>query len=213
MTLTFDDGPDHRTTPIILDILDRHRVKGAFFINATKIHLRTAGGVENQSVLRDMYRRGHFIGSHTFSHKDITLLDDSGWQAEVRQTEQVIVSILGRRPWIFRPPFGRTNEATSSRLLKEGYTQVLWNLDSGDWKAPNAAAILRNTQRIIEENPDGGVLLFHDTNRSTVESLPLIFEWLDERNDRLSAAGKPTLEIVGIDAYVHRAGRWSRNAP
>ena len=207
VTFTFDDGPDHRTTPIILDVLDRFQVKAAFFVNATKIHLKTAGGIENQAVLRDMYRRGHFIGSHTFSHQDITTLDDTGWQNEVKQTEQVITSIIGRRPWVFRPPFGRTDEQTTARLMREGYTVVLWNLDSGDWKAPSATKILQNVQELIRENPAGGVLLFHDTNRSTVEALPLIFEWLGERNDALLAEGKRPLEIVGIEHYINGTAR------
>jgi peptidoglycan-N-acetylglucosamine deacetylase len=202
LTFTFDDGPDHRTTPMILDVLDRYGTKAVFFVNAVKIHQRTAGGIENQAVLRDMYRRGHFIGSHTFSHQDITLLDESGWHREVRQAEQVIVSFIGRRPRLFRPPFGRTNEVTTGRLIKEGYTPVLWNLDSGDWKAGSAGEILANVKEIIEENPTGGVLLFHDTNRSTAEALPLIFEWIDERNDALSAAGRPPLEVVGIEHYI-----------
>ncbi len=203
LTFTFDDGPDHRTTPILLDVLDKYRVKGAFFVNAAKFHPKTAGGIENQAVLRDIYRRGHFIGSHTYSHKDITTLDEAGWQAEVKQTEQVIASIIGRRPWVFRPPFGRINESCAARLAREGYTIVMWNLDSGDWRAANAAQILRNTQKIVEENPQGGVLLYHDTNRSTVEALPLIFEWLEERNDALLAAGKRPLTIVGIEHYIN----------
>ncbi len=202
LTFTFDDGPDHRTTPILLDQLDRYGIKGTFFVNAYKFHPRTAGGYENQAVLRDMYRRGHFIGSHTFSHADLTTLDDDGWRNEVVQVEQVMRSVTGHRPWLFRPPFGKYNASVLSRLTAEGYTVVMWNLDSGDWQAKNAAHLLRNVQRLIEENPAGGVLLFHDTNRSTVEAIPLIVEWLEERNAGQRTAGKPTLEIVGIDQYI-----------
>lgn len=210
LTLTFDDGPDHRTTPMILDVLDRYGAKAVFFVNAVKTHQRTAGGIENQAVLRDIYRRGHFIGSHTFSHRDITLLDESGWHTEVRQAEQVIASFIGRRPRLFRPPFGRTNELTTGRLMREGYTQVLWNLDSEDWRAESAGKILANVKKTIGENPSGGILLFHDTNRSTAEALPLIFEWIDERNDALSAAGRPPLEVVGIEHYIGGAFRKQR---
>jgi peptidoglycan-N-acetylglucosamine deacetylase len=202
ITFTFDDGPDHRTTPIILDQLDRFGIKGTFFVNGSKFHPRTAGGPENQAVLRDLYRRGHFIGSHTFSHKDITMLTEQGWRTEVRQVEQVMNGIIGQRPWIFRPPFGRISDATANRLEKEGYTIVMWNLDSGDWKAKSAAALFENTRRVIQENPKGGVLLFHDTNKSTVEALPLIIEWIGEYNETRIAAGKSPLEIVGLDQFV-----------
>jgi peptidoglycan-N-acetylglucosamine deacetylase len=202
LTFTFDDGPDHRTTPIILDQLDRFGIKGAFFVNGSKFHPKTAGGIENQAVLRDIYRRGHFIGSHTFSHKDITTLDETGWRSEILQVEQVMENIIGRRPWLLRPPFGRISEAAAARLMREGYTIVMWNLDSGDWKAKTASALFENVKQVIEENPGGGVLLFHDTNRSTVDALPLIIEWIGERNQARSAVGKAPLEIVGLDQYV-----------
>ena len=202
ITFTFDDGPDHRTTPIILDQLDRFGIKGTFFINGHKFHPRTAGGLENQAVLRDLYNRGHFIGSHTFSHKDITALDDNAWRSEVRQVEQVVAGIIGRRPWVFRPPFGRISDGAAARLAREGYTVVMWNLDSGDWKAKSATALFENTKRVILENPDGGVLLFHDTNRSTVEALPLIIEWIEEYSESRKATGQRPLEIVGLDQFV-----------
>jgi peptidoglycan/xylan/chitin deacetylase (PgdA/CDA1 family) len=207
LAFTFDDGPDHRTTPILLDQLDRYDVKGAFFVNASKFHPRTAGGFENQAVLRDIYRRGHFIGSHTFSHQDITKLDDQGWRTEVVQAEQVLQGITGKRPRLFRPPFGRINSDTASRLARSGYTVIMWNLDSGDWKAKTALQVLETTKRVIEENPEGGVLLFHDTNRSAVEAIPLIIEWIDERNARLMSEGKPQLKIVGLEHYIRSQRR------
>ena len=203
ISFTFDDGPDHRTTPIILDELDRFGVKAAFFVNGHRFHTRTAGGVENQAVLREVYRRGHFIGNHTFTHKDITTLDDEGWRLEVLQVDQLVRMITGRRTWIFRPPFGAANTETLGRLSAEGYTVVMWNLDPLDWKADNALELLERTKKVVEENPDGGVILLHDTNRKTAEALPLIFEWLQERNTRLTALGQPTLDIVGIDHFIH----------
>ena len=202
ITFTFDDGPDHRTTPILLDQLDRYGIKAAFFINGAKFHPRTAGGPENKAVLRQIHSRGHFLGNHTFNHKDITTLDDEGWKKEVTQVERVIRSITGRRPWLFRPPFGRCDDKALGRLGRDGYTAVMWNLDPLDWKAKDAAGLLKRTKRTIEENPSGGVFLLHDTNRTTIKAFPLIIEWIEERNGRLRAEGKPTLEIVGLEHYI-----------
>ena len=202
ITFTFDDGPDHRTTPVLLDVLDRHRIKGAFFINGHRISQRSAEGVENQAVLRDLWRRGHFVGNHTQTHKDVTTLDEEGWRLEVKQVEQLVSWVTGRRPWLFRPPFGRADATAVSHLARDGYTVVMWNLDPLDWKASTPADLLARTQAVIEENPEGGVLLLHDTNRNTVEALPLIIEWLEERNAARAAVGEPGLEIVGIEHYV-----------
>ncbi len=207
ITFTFDDGPDHRTTPILLDQLDRYGIKAAFFINGTKFHRRTAGGLENQAVLRDVFRRGHFLGNHTFSHKDITTLDDQGWRKEVLQVDQVVRGIIGRRLWLFRPPFGRADDMALERLGRDSYTVVMWNLDPLDWKAKGPADLLHRSQKIIEENPEGGVFLLHDTNRTTVEVFPLLIEWLEERNARFLALGKPPLKIVGMEHYIRSKTR------
>ena len=205
IAFTFDDGPDHRTTPLVLDALDRRGVKGAFFINGAKIHARTAGGPENQAVLRDLHRRGHFVGNHTFTHKDITTLDDEGWRLEVQQVEAVVRGITGRRPYLFRPPFGASSPETISRLVGEGYTVVMWNLDSQDWLAKTPDELVARVDRLIAENPAGGVLLLHDTNQVTAAALPLILERIDERNADLAARGEPPLEIVGIESFVRRS--------
>ncbi|MCP4601385.1 MAG: polysaccharide deacetylase family protein [Proteobacteria bacterium] len=202
ITFTFDDGPDHRTTPILLDQLDRYGIKAAFFVNGTRFHWRTAGGPENQAVLRDIYRRGHFLGNHTFNHKDITNIDENGWRTQVLQVDQVIRTVIGRRLWIFRPPFGLLDDKALERLGRDRYTVVMWNLDPLDWKAANATDLLRRSQKVIEENPDGGVFLLHDTNRTTIETFPLLIEWIEERNASLRTQGKQTLEIVGLEHYV-----------
>ena len=120
----------------------------------------------------------------------------------------MIRGLIGRRPWIFRPPFGRTDGKALERLAEDGYTVVKWNLDPLDWKAVNASELLRRCKKVIEENPSGGVFLMHDTNRVTVETFPLIVEWIEERNGRLRAQGKQTLEIVGLEHYVRSKSKW-----
>jgi peptidoglycan/xylan/chitin deacetylase (PgdA/CDA1 family) len=207
IAFTFDDGPDHRSTPVLLDQLDRHGIKAAFFVNGHRFHHRTAGGVENQAVLRDIHRRGHFIGNHTFGHKDITTLDEEGWRLEVTQVEQIVRGITGRGPRLFRPPFGRADAQAVQRLSREGYTVVMWNLDPLDWKAATATDLLARTRAVVEANPQGGILLLHDTNRNTVEAFGPIVEWLEDRNARLATEGLPGLQIVGIEHYITRRHR------
>ena len=207
ITFTFDDGPDHRTTPVLLDELDRYGIKAAFFVNGSRFHPRTAGGPENQAVLRELFRRGHYVGSHTYSHRDIIGLDEEGWRTEVVQVEQVVRAVVGARPWLFRPPFGRAGKAEVEQLEAGGYTVVMWNLDPLDWKIGSATALLGSSRKLIEENPDGGVFLLHDTNKTTVEAFPLIIEWIEERNEQLRAEGRRTLDIVGLDEYIRARKR------
>ena len=86
--------------------------------------------------------------------------------------------------------------------MQDGYTVVMWNLDPLDWKADDALELLERTKRVIEENPEGGILLFHDTNRVTAEAFPLIMEWLQERNEESRAHGERELQVVGIDQFI-----------
>jgi peptidoglycan/xylan/chitin deacetylase (PgdA/CDA1 family) len=123
----------------------------------------------------------------------------------VTQVEQIVRGITGRRPYLFRPPFGATSPETTARLAAEGYTVVMWNLDSQDWMAKSQDELVARTAQVIEANPDGGVLLMHDTNQVTAEALPLIIEWIDERNADLAALGKQPLQIVGIEHFVRNA--------
>ena len=204
LTFTFDDGPDHRTTPVLLNMLDQYRVKAAFFVNGYRFHNRTAGGDENRSVLREIYKRGHYIGNHTFSHKDITSIASSEWKHEIDLVSIQVDDIVGRKLLMFRPPFGRNSEETLKKLESENYTIVMWNLDPLDWKARTALELLGRVKKVIEENPDGGILLMHDTNSVTVEAFPLIMEWLRERNRKLAAKNLPGLEIVGLDEFIKR---------
>jgi peptidoglycan-N-acetylglucosamine deacetylase len=202
LAFTFDDGPDHRTTPVLLDELDRYGVKAAFFVSGHRFHPMTAGGPENQAVLRDMYRRGHLIGNHGFGHKDVNTLDETGWRDEVTQVELLIKAVTGRRPTLFRPPFGRLDAQRRARLEAEGYTVVMWNLDPLDWQPIDARSLFERTKKLVTENPEGGILLLHDTNRTVVEAFPLIMDWLLERNAAERAAGRAGLEVVGLESYI-----------
>ena len=202
ITFTFDDGPDHRTTPLLLDELDKYQVKGTFFINGHRFHQRTAGGEENKAVLRDLIRRGHFIGNHTFSHKDVTAMDEDTWKREVQQVSWQVQEMSDMQLNLFRPPFGRMNQSNIQSLGAQGYTVVMWNLDPLDWQASTARELLKRSKRVIEENPEGGIFLLHDTNRNTAQAFPLIMEWIAERNAQMAAQGLPVLEVVGIDRFI-----------
>lgn len=199
---TFDDGPDYRTTPVLLDQLDRYDVKAGFFINGWKIHNGTVGGEENRAVLRQIAIRGHYIGNHTFSHKNLTTLPTQGWNSELHQVEGQVAATIGHLPRLFRPPFGAMGPAEYLRVTRAGYRVVMWTIDTLDWQAKNAAQIVKRFAKGLAENPGGGIVVMHDTNRSSVEAFPLIMEWLEENNRLRMASHQPTLEVVGLERYL-----------
>jgi len=203
---TFDDGPDHRSTPLLLDHLDRFGVKAVFFVNGHRMHPTRPDAPENVGVLREIHRRGHVIGNHTFNHRDLSAMSDEQLQTEIDQTSRFIEKVTGARTWLFRPPFGKLGRA-SAYLAKQGYTTVMWALDPLDWQTSDPREVLRRVVALLEEHPDAGILDLHDTNCASVEAFPLIMEWIEQRNAELAATGRPIYRVVGVEAYYRSLRR------
>jgi len=206
LLFTFDDGPDHRSTPLLLDHLDRYGVKAIFFINGHRMHRSRDDAPENIEVLRDIHRRGHVIGNHTFSHRDLSTLGDDEIRRQVESVSRLVKRITGERTWLFRPPFGKLGRA-SRFLARERYTTVMWSIDPLDWQTDDPSEVFRRVAAGIEEHPEGGIIDLHDTNRASVEAFPLIMEWIEQRNAELAATGERTYRVVGIEAFYQRRGR------
>lgn len=206
---TFDDGPDHRATPLLLDHLDFYGVKTVFFVNGHRMHSRRPDGAENVEVLRDIHRRGHVIGNHTFNHRDLSKMTEAQMMREIDNTSRLVEKITGQRTWLFRPPFGKIGSA-GRYLARQGYTTVMWSLDPLDWQTSDPQEVFDRVVDRLEESPSGGIIDLHDTNRATVEAFPLIMEWIEQRNIELAAQGDPLIQVVGVEAFYRRLGRRRR---
>ncbi len=186
ITLTFDDGPDPKWTPKILDLLKQHNIKATFFVLGSQ--------AENYpALIQRIVQEGHEIGNHTYTHPDISKTSRKQIELELNATQYLVESITGRRTILFRPPY---NADSSPSRLKEilplkqvqddlGYLIVLENIDPEDWARPGAAAILN---RVKEQRELGNIVLLHDAggDRSqTFEALPGIIDYLETRGDRI----------------------------
>jgi peptidoglycan-N-acetylglucosamine deacetylase len=138
ITLTFDNGPDRKTTPLVLDVLAQHHILATFFVLGSK-----ATTAEGRALLTRIRSAGHWIGNHTWSHRTpLGELDDQSSLAEVTRTHEVLAD-AGVEQRLFRP-FGRAgnigthllNPAVVSWLQKQRYSCVLWNCVPGDWCDP-----------------------------------------------------------------------------
>jgi cellulose synthase/poly-beta-1,6-N-acetylglucosamine synthase-like glycosyltransferase/peptidoglycan/xylan/chitin deacetylase (PgdA/CDA1 family)/spore germination protein YaaH len=183
VAITFDDGPDPRWTPKILDILKAANVKAAFFlvgVNAERY----------PSLVRRIVDEGHEIGNHTYYHPNLALCWPEHIRLELNATQLLLETITGRSTTLFRPPYAadtgptQLSELAPLKIAEElNYLVVLENIDPQDWAKPGADIILR---RIKQQRHDGSVILLHDAggDRSqTVEALPRILDWLHKRGD------------------------------
>lgn len=186
LLFTFDDGPDPRATPAILDELDRHGVRAVFFVVPQRLASGTARGDEEAALLREIARRGHVVGSHSMRHRHLHTLSDAEMRAEILDSEAAIEAVLGERPLVFRPPGGARSEASDALLRERGYTQFLWDVISADFATDDPDVVVRTFTRSlrgrIAHGSPGGVVLFHDTHPWTVEALPRILAWIEEEN-------------------------------
>ena len=186
VTLTFDDGPDPKWTPQILDILKERNIKACFFMLGSQAEA-------NPGLVRRIVREGHEIGNHTYTHPNIAETSDNQIRLELNATQFLLESITGRSTILFRPPYNA--DSNPDRLkdilpLKQvqdnlGYLIVLENIDPEDWARPGANAIL---DRVKEQRDLGNIVLLHDAggNRAqTVEALPKIIDYLLARGDRI----------------------------
>lgn len=210
---TFDDGPDPRYTPRLLDRLDALDVKAVFFLTASRMAGNNPWERRNQEIAREIVRRGHIVGNHTLDHAQLPLLDDAAALAQVDAAEAIFERVLGGRTWLFRPPGGARSARIDRLIAERGYTQMIWNLGTGDFQVRSADDVMRVWLRVLErrerEHGDrGGIVLMHDTHEWSVDAFPRMVNYLRERNCELLEQGEELYDIVDDPAlfFAPRAG-------
>jgi peptidoglycan/xylan/chitin deacetylase (PgdA/CDA1 family) len=203
---TFDDGPDQRTTPRLLDMLDEEGIKAVFFVTTNRFQDPMPWYRRNAELVREIARRGHLVGNHTVDHEELPALDDAGVVRELDVAAQTIEETLGARPWLLRPPGGSRSPRVDGIAAARGYTTMLWNIGAGDFQVKSADDVFRTFVRVLErrEREDGhrgGVVLLHDTYPHTVEAFPRIVRWLRERNCELLERGEELYDFVGDPSF------------
>ncbi len=183
VAITFDDGPDPRWTPQVLDILKAANVKAAFFLVGVNAE-------HYPGLVRRIVDEGHEIGNHTYYHPNLALCWPEHIRLELNATQLLIETITGRTTTLFRPPYAadtspsQLSELAPLQIAEDlGYLVVLENIDPQDWAKPGADIIL---QRIKQQRRDGNIILLHDAggDRSqTIEALPRILDYLRTRGD------------------------------
>lgn len=175
VALTFDDGPSVPYTAEVLDVLRERHVKATFFLCG-------ANALRYPGLVRRIQAEGHVIGNHTYSHPYLYLERESRIADEIDRTQDVLERISGRRPTLFRPPFGVRWFTLWPLLRARRMTMVLWSVRGYDG-ALDARGIERAT---LEKLQPGAIILLHDgfethapeqVDRSaTVRALPAIIE-------------------------------------
>lgn len=208
---TFDDGPDRRTTPLLLNELDRLGIKATFFVTTGRMASLGARARTERALLQEIVRRGHRVGNHTVTHRQLPLLSPQEVRQEIQSASDLITELTGIDTPLVRPPGGSRSPRVDAALASMGYTQVLWNIGSGDFQVRSADEVVSTFDRVLarrerENGERGGIVLMHDTHPWSVAALPRIVDRLKSRNCELLAAGEELFDIVD-DANLFFASR------
>ncbi len=185
VALTFDDGPDSRWTPAILDTLASRHAPGTFFLIGTSVE-------RHIPLSRRIVAEGHEFGNHTFTHPNLALSSAFVTRLELDANERLLEAVFDRRSAFFRPPyFGDAEPTTADELVPVsiaadlGYVTAGLHVDSDDWKELGTQRII---QTVLDRRSRGNVVLLHDgggDRSQTVAALGPLIDSLRARGDTL----------------------------
>jgi peptidoglycan-N-acetylglucosamine deacetylase len=234
MVLSFDDGPDRRWTPMILDILKEKQVPGIFFV---------IGDQANRApdLLKREYDEGHEIGNHTWTHPAFTAeLSHTQVKWELNLTQRLIESTLGVKSILFRPPYGIDHQPEYAEEVAPlpypqdlGYVIVGQRVDPDDWRMTedkHQRPAQEIADDVLRQAKSGNIVLLHDgggERAQTVAALPLIIDGLRARGYQFVSVadllGKTRADLMSpltfrermaaeADGFIFSIFQWSRFA-
>ena len=171
IAISFDAAWGGDKTKKILDILDEYEVKTTFFL----VDIWTQRFPE---LVKEIDARGHEIGNHSTSHPQMSRLSAEKIAAELDTMSDNVYALIGKRPVLFRPPYGDYNNRLIVTARSLGYTPIQWSVDSLDWKNRGRDDLVR---RATENVQSGDIVLFHNDSDFIVDALPLVLESYREK--------------------------------
>jgi peptidoglycan-N-acetylglucosamine deacetylase len=206
VVISFDDGPDPRWTPKILDVLKAKHAPAVFFV---------VGENANQypDILKREYNEGHEIGNHTFTHPQFDQISKTELKWQLNLTQRLIESTVGVKSILFRPPYGIDHQPEYAEEVAQlplaqdmGYLIVGQRIDPDDWSTPdgkNQAPASEIAQNVVRQLDKGNIILLHDgggERAQTVAALPMIIDDLRARGYQFVSVadliGKTRAEVM-----------------
>ncbi|WP_433042909.1 polysaccharide deacetylase family protein [Dactylosporangium sp. CS-033363] len=180
IALTFDDGPDRRSTPHILRILAEYDVRATFFVLGTML-------AEDPELGRELVDAGHEVAVHGWHHRCLLRRGPLATDLDIARATMLVDTVTGRAPRWYRPPYGVFTLAALRACRRLGLTPVLWTAWGRDWEAgATPHSIVRTVTRRLT---GGGTVLLHDTDVTsapgswlrTAGALPTLLDWAQLR--------------------------------
>ncbi|HEY4363931.1 MAG TPA: polysaccharide deacetylase family protein [Bryobacteraceae bacterium] len=150
LSLTFDDGPSE-STPELLEILAKHRVRATFFMCGRNVR-------RLPHIAREVADAGHEIGNHSDTHPRFDFKSSEFIYQELARAQESIREHTGAAPHLFRAPYGVRWFGLKDAQARLGLTGVMWTVIGSDWKWPGG----RVARKLTGGAANGGILCLHD---------------------------------------------------
>ncbi|MCO6007344.1 polysaccharide deacetylase family protein [Actinoallomurus purpureus] len=175
VALTFDDGPDPRSTPAFLAALREYEATATFFLLGRMLK-------DAPDLGRELVDAGHEVAVHGWEHRCMLLRGPAETYDDLARATETIARTTGTVPRWYRPPYGVLSSSALRAARRLGLTPVLWTNWGRDWtRAATPASVLALVTRDLE---GGGTVLLHDSDctsapeswRSTLGALPPLLD-------------------------------------
>ncbi len=198
IAISFDAAWGDEFTQEILDILKEYNIKSTFFLVGFWAD-------EYPHQVKKIHEAGHEIGNHSSTHPDLAKISQEEIIHELNVTGEKIEKITGKKPILFRPPFGSYNNTLLTTAEDLGYYTIQWDVDSLDWKEEGVDPII---QRVKSKVQNGSIVLFHNNAKYMTQALPKILEHLQSEGYKIV----PISELIYKDNfYIDHEGRQIKN--
>jgi polysaccharide deacetylase family sporulation protein PdaB len=198
ISLSFDAAWGNEDTQNLIDILNKYKVKATFFLVGAWVDKYP----ESVKALSD---NGEDVMNHSNTHPHMTQLSRDNMIKEIEACDTKIQKITGKKPILFRAPYGDYNNALMDAITATGHFGIQWDVDSLDWKGISASQI---TQRVLTKVKPGSIVLFHNAALHTPEALPGIIESLQKQGYKIV----PISQLIYRDNYsIDHEGRQQQN--
>ncbi len=166
--LTFDAGYENGYTSQILDVLKKNNVNATFFLVGDYLN-------NEEELVKRMVNEGHFIGNHTYSHKDLTKLNKENYAFELKKFEDRYTELTGKKLMkIMRPPSGRFSERSLKIADELGYYNIFWSLAYKDWVIDKQRGWEYAYNEVMKKIHPGAIILMHPVSKDNALALEKI---------------------------------------
>ncbi|MCH5298851.1 MAG: polysaccharide deacetylase family protein [Ruminococcus sp.] len=192
-SISFDAAWGNEQTDGLLDTLDKYKVKTTFFLVGSWAE-------KYPESVKEIAKRGHDVGNHSATHAHMTQISSEDMLTELENCNNKIEKLTGKRPTLFRPPYGDYDNNVVNTVMSLDMYCVQWNIDSLDWKDPSVDQIVQNCTSKLQP---GSIILLHNGATNTPEALPKVIEAIHAQGykivpiSKILPKGKYTTDVQG----------------